>query len=55
MIAIAADPQIGANTHSQLQEMTPVSFKAMNKTHRAPKNPIPLLEDEDVVSLIIMF
>ena len=38
---MAVGIQIGASTHSQLQLMTPVSFRTMKATARRPQKPIP--------------
>ena len=38
-IAIESGNQIGANTHHQLQEITPVSLSTMNATHKISKKP----------------
>ena len=43
--------QIGERTHTQLQVITPTSFKIMNTIASTPKNPIPP-EAEDLFSLI---
>lgn len=44
-----ADIHIGDRTHSQLQEITPVSLNTMNTIVSSPVNPIP------VVALLLFF
>ena len=38
---MAAGIQMGASTHSQLHEMTPVSFRTMKAMVSRPQKPIP--------------
>lgn len=52
---ITAGTHIGDNTQNHDHWIVPMSLSAMNTHAKTPKNPIPLLLDEDAIELFHHF